>query len=86
MQEYKSPIDRLARLFRKSRDGWKEKAAQKQKQLRALKIKVRDLSASRENWKARAQAAETQLRQLQSEYETLQKRGMSIRPQKPAKL
>ena len=85
-QEYKSPVQRLARLFKKSRDVWKEKAAQKQKKLRALEIKVRDLSASREKWKAKARAAETQLRQLQSEHAALQKKGMSTLSQSPASL
>jgi hypothetical protein len=56
--EFKSPTSRLARLFRAGRDNWKEKALEKQKKLRALEIKVRDLSASREYWKNRAIAAE----------------------------
>jgi hypothetical protein len=35
-----------------------KKALEKQKKLRALEVKVRDLSASREYWKNRAIAAE----------------------------
>jgi len=58
MSEFKSPPSRLARLFRAGRDNWKEKALEKQKRLRALEIKVRDLLASREYWKKRAMAAE----------------------------
>ncbi len=42
MQEFKSSASRLARLFRTSRDQWKQRAAEKQKKLRALEIKVRD--------------------------------------------
>jgi hypothetical protein len=56
--EFKSPTSRLARLFRAGRDNWKQRALEKQKKLRALEIKVRDLSASREYWKTRAIAAE----------------------------
>ncbi|MCC5611188.1 hypothetical protein LC612_31635 [Nostoc sp. CHAB 5834] len=56
--EFKSPTSRLARLFRAGRDNWKKKALEKQKKLRALEIKVRDLSALREYWKNRAIAAE----------------------------
>jgi hypothetical protein len=63
MPEFKSPPSRLARLFRAGRDNWKEKALEKQKRLRALEIKVRDLSASREYWKNRAIAAEKGLPQ-----------------------
>lgn len=56
--ELKSSTSRLARLFRAGRDNWKQRALEKQKKLRALEIKVRDLSASREYWKNRAFAAE----------------------------
>lgn len=62
MQEFKSPVTRLARLFKKGRDNWKEKALEKQALVRSLEIKVRDLTNSRENWKARALAAEKKLR------------------------
>jgi hypothetical protein len=64
MQEFKSPVTRLARLFKKGRDNWKEKALEKQAVVRSLEIKVRDLTNSRENWKARALAAEKKLRSL----------------------
>ena len=79
MQEFKSPISRLARLFRNGRDNWKEKALEKQKKLRALEIKVRDLSASRENWKTRALIAESKLSQQNSEEGREQKKGKSNR-------
>jgi hypothetical protein len=58
MSEFKSAPSRLARLFRASRDKWKKKALEKQRKLRALEVKVRDLSESREYWKNRAMAAE----------------------------
>jgi hypothetical protein len=29
MKEFKSPVTRLARLFQKGRDNWKEKALEK---------------------------------------------------------
>jgi len=54
-------------LFEKGRDNWKEKAIVKQKKIRALEIKVRDLSASREEWKNRALAAESKLKALKVE-------------------
>ena len=61
MQEFKSPSSRLAKLFHKGRDNWKQRALEKQKKLRALEIKVRDLSASRDYWKNRAKIAEEKL-------------------------
>ena len=77
MQEFKSPISRLVRLFRNGRDNWKEKALEKQKKLRALEIKVRDLSTSRENWKNRALIAESKLSQQNLEEGRKQKKGKS---------
>jgi hypothetical protein len=62
MQEFKSPVSRLARLFEKGRDNWKEKALLRHKKIRALEIKVRDLLDSREEWKNRALAAESKLK------------------------
>jgi hypothetical protein len=67
MQEFKSPISRLARLFQQGRDNWREKALEKQTKVRALEVKVRDLADSRENWKARAIAAEGKLKEQNSQ-------------------
>lgn len=58
MRKYKSEPGRLARLFKASREKWRAKAAEKQKKVRKLELRVRDWEASREKWKARAQAAE----------------------------
>jgi hypothetical protein len=69
MQEFKSPISRLARLFQKGRDNWREKALEKQAKVRALEVKVRDLLDSRENWKARALTAEGKLKDQKMEGE-----------------
>jgi hypothetical protein len=67
MQEFKSPVTRLARLFHKGRDNWREKALEKQSKVRSLEIKIRDLTNSRSNWKARALAAENKLKSLDIE-------------------
>jgi hypothetical protein len=67
MQEFKSPVTRLARLFHKGRDNWREKALEKQSKVRSLEVKIRDLSNSRSNWKARALAAEKKLKSLDLE-------------------
>jgi uncharacterized protein YlxW (UPF0749 family) len=57
---------RQARKLRVSRDRWRQRAAQKQQQIRQLRVTVRDLSISREYWKARAKELEEQLRTLQA--------------------
>jgi len=74
MQNYKSTVSRLALMFRKERDNWKEKALERHKKIRALEIKVRDLSISRDNWKQRALEAEKELLELSKEGEKLPKK------------
>lgn len=49
---------RKLRKMRTSRDGWKERAAKKQDEIKRLRCTVRDLLASREHWKTRATALE----------------------------
>jgi hypothetical protein len=60
MDDLKTPVARLARLFRDARDKWKAKALDRQKRLRAAQVRIRDLEHSRAYWKARALAAEEQ--------------------------
>jgi hypothetical protein len=61
---------RKLRKMRVSRDGWKDRAAKKQKEIKRLRCTVRDLMASREQWKTRAS-------ELEQEAEVLQKVGAS---------
>lgn len=68
MENYKSSLSRLVRLFKKGRDVWKERAVEKQKRIKALEIKVRDLSISRDNWKHRATITEKQLNQVEKKH------------------
>jgi hypothetical protein len=51
----------VQRKLRVSRDLWKQRSAEKQQEIRQLRITVRDLSSSRENWKARVKELEQQL-------------------------
>ncbi|MEA1051745.1 hypothetical protein U5801_18330 [Lamprobacter modestohalophilus] len=60
MDDLKTPVARLARLFRDARDKWKAKALERQKRLRAAQVRIRDLEQSRAYWKGRALAAEEQ--------------------------
>jgi len=50
MEQYKNSEKRLAKWFGESRDSWKEKALLRQKELRALEIKMRDSENNRDNW------------------------------------
>jgi len=65
--EFKSTPARLARLFRRSRDIWKRRAADKQRALKKLRITVRDLSDSREHWKATARQQAQQITALRAQ-------------------
>jgi arginyl-tRNA--protein-N-Asp/Glu arginylyltransferase len=65
--EFKSPPNRLARLFRRSRDTWKRRAAEKQRALKKMRITVRDLTASRDHWKAIARQQAQQIAVLRDE-------------------
>jgi chromosome segregation ATPase len=56
---------RNVRKMRVSRDGWKERAAKKQEQIKQLRGTVRDLTASRNHWKTRANELEQQIEALQ---------------------
>jgi hypothetical protein len=54
-----------------SRDGWKRKAGERKRRLKAARIRIRDLEASRDHWRERVIAAEhragEQRRQLEQE-------------------
>lgn len=72
MVGYKSSPNRLARLFEKSREAWKEKALERQKRLRAFEVRVRDLTKSRDKWKRKAKELEERVKQLEKEVEIQQ--------------
>ena len=74
MKGYKSSENRLVYLFKEGREKWKERALSKQKKLRAMDIKVRDLALSREKWKEKAVQLEASLQQKELEREELKKK------------
>jgi hypothetical protein len=60
MNDLRTPVSRLLRVFRDARERWRAKALERQKRLRAAQVRMRDLEHSRAYWKARALAAEGQ--------------------------
>jgi hypothetical protein len=56
---------RRMRKLRASRDLWKQRSAEKQQEIRQLRVSVRDLSNSREHWKIRVKELEQQLQAAQ---------------------
>ncbi len=67
--EFKSSPARLVRLFRRSRDTWKERAADKQRAVKKLRITVRDLSESRDHWKDFARQQSQEIATLRAQLE-----------------
>jgi hypothetical protein len=58
---FKTPLVRLVRYLFQSREKWKARALENQKELRKIQVKTRDLEMSRKQWKERAQQAEKEL-------------------------
>jgi hypothetical protein len=69
-KEYRSSPARLVRLFRRSRNTWKHRAADKQATIKKMRITVRDLTASRDHWKTVVQQQAGELAALR---ETVQR-------------
>ncbi len=74
MKGYQSSETRLVYLFKNGREKWKERALSKQKKLRAMEIKVRDISLSRDKWKEKVLELEASLKEKQEEIEELKKK------------
>ena len=55
VKEYKCSLARQVRLVCRSRDTWKQRAADKQATIKKMRITLRDLTDSRNRWKAEAQ-------------------------------
>jgi hypothetical protein len=76
---YRSPKRCLIQAFRKSRNQWKLKAQQRNRQLKVLKVRVRDLEHSREHHAQQAQVARAALRQAEQKVAQLQAEGEQLR-------
>lgn len=81
-QEYTSPIRKLAKFFRDSRDQWKAKHGQAKKDLKRLSNQQRAVEQSRQMWRTRAEAAESRVQELEQSIEALKRhsRGGILKP------
>jgi hypothetical protein len=57
LAEFKSAPARVVLMLTRSREKWKRRVAAKQREIRRLRVKIRDLEASRASWKQRALAS-----------------------------
>ena len=71
--EYKIPVSRQARLFKNGRDKWKERSNEKQKYIKYLEIRVRDLEKSREEWKTKNFESKAALDEVKRSWRCLKK-------------
>ena len=61
-QEYKSPVKKLIRFFKISRDNWKEKYFEIKKDLKRATNRIYDLEKRKDDWKQRATEAEEKVK------------------------
>lgn len=79
MQEktYKSPLKKLVKFFETSRDKWKNKYFEKNKELKRAKNQIYDLKQRKEDWKERAKKAEGELKERNSKSVEDKKKSIS---------
>lgn len=54
---YRSPISKLLRFFRRSRDKWKAKCKEAKRENKSLKYRLAVMTESRDRWKAKARSS-----------------------------
>ncbi len=72
MQDYKTPLARLARSFKNGRAQWKTRALARQGKLRKQKVTLRDTEASRNRWKQKATTLKAENARLSRELKSAQ--------------
>ena len=65
LQGFLTPPRILVPKLVDSRDGWKTKATERKKKLKAARIRIRDLENSREGWKQKTGDAEHRIAELE---------------------
>ncbi len=71
------PLSRQVRYFKESRENWKERALEKQEQLRFSSQKNSDLEKSRDKWKTEALSGRQEIKELKKEIENLKKKTIN---------
>src|SRR5579872_4018256 len=66
-----SPVKKLVRFFKKSRDGWKAKHREWKEKGKLLSNQTRAVEKSRKKWRERASAAEQRVAELERQLEEL---------------
>ncbi len=64
---FTTPLRKLARFFKTSRDGWKQKCQEAKQQCKKLINQVRAVEKSRDHWKELARQKEQEMRELKQQ-------------------
>ena len=64
IDSFSTPLRILAPKLLRSRDGWKRKATERKRRLKAAQVKIRDLQDSRQFWKERTEKSRSENEQL----------------------
>ena len=73
IESFATPLRILAPKLLRSRDGWKRKAAERKRRLKAAQVKIRDLQDSRQCWKERVEKTEGECEQLREQLRLTQR-------------
>ena len=71
LNQFSSPVSKLVRFFKNSRDGWKAKHQELKKTAKLLANQTRAVEKSRDSWQERANAAEQRITELERQIEEL---------------
>jgi hypothetical protein len=74
---YKTPMKKLFKFFKDSRDKCSLRALEKQKRIEQLEIKVRDLTNSRDTWKEKYMEEKASSKKCPLEKNNLDNQGNS---------
>jgi polyhydroxyalkanoate synthesis regulator phasin len=68
-REFRSPVHKLLRFFRRSRDNWKRKHQKVKRLCKKLTNQVAAVEKSRDRWKSEVKQLRARVQELESERE-----------------
>jgi hypothetical protein len=85
-EKSKMPVSRQIRYLRRTRENWKQNAAEKQGKIREYEQIIRSLKISRDNWKTRAKESEEKVKQLENKLEKQERKKSKIPESSPSEI
>ena len=75
---FKSPIKKLTKFFKQSRDAWKDRAKKAMTEIRGNKKRIQFLESSKESLKNKVQELKAKNKKLEKSLEDLKKNSRRI--------